>query len=181
MINDPTNRKKIKQQINTMTKLVDIYKSLFEQLMIKDALLIKHLSQKKTRELNPEYIELCKILQSILVGILYMNKLNKNSNKTQLKRDKVSMTKNKREHGSENIFSKTVIIDNPLYPYQITNHNAQKIKTIENNLSYVSNDSNDSNSTNILNDYGFSSDILIWLILLLIVGVIIYVVSSNKK
>lgn len=75
MIKDPFIREKMKKQVQIMTKLIDIYTPVFIRLILMDENFAKKLSDEKTCDFDPYYLETYKNVKSKLIGSLYMRKL----------------------------------------------------------------------------------------------------------
>jgi hypothetical protein len=184
MISDPKNREKMKQQINIITKLIDVYAPIFIKLMLMDDKIIKELSQEKLCDIDPEYMEIGKNLQSKLIGIIYMRKLSGKSHEEQMKLLK-KLSNDVTDVANKQISSISSANENSLYPIKLQSNQPNAIYDDIN--SHGSNDReikeqfgcnrcNESGSYN----YSLSMDLLVWLIILLIVGVFVYVIKYKE-
>jgi hypothetical protein len=79
MINNPKFKNVMKQNVMLIGKIVDIYAPIFMKIILLTERYAKELSDPKTCNLDPEYLNTIKKLKEMMSGSLYMRNLKRNN------------------------------------------------------------------------------------------------------
>jgi hypothetical protein len=128
MITDPKNRDLMRQQVETIGKLVDVYTPVFVRMMLLMEKITGDLSQEQSCNLDPAYLATIKMIKERVVGTLYMRKIQDG--------DWVSQNKSLRDM-SNGVRDSQILPEQISAQYNQVNQNIQSNQNSESNYEYL--------------------------------------------
>ena len=120
MITDPKNRDLMRQQVETIGKLVDVYTPVFVRMMLLIEKITGDLSQEQSCNLDPAYLATIKMIKERVIGTLYMRKIQDG--------DRVSQNKSLRDMSNG-------VRDSQILPEQVSVQYNTVIQSDQSNVS----------------------------------------------